>query len=315
MTKILQLASMAIVLLSFGLAQPFKVTDATGREVEIRSTERIVSLGGSITELLYRFGLGDRIVARDTTSYIPIEAMRKPDVGLLFRLNAEPILALRPTLILATAEAGPPPVIAQIRQAGVTVVLVSDEATTEGVKKKIRTVAQAVGQVQRGEDLVRGLERDMLTLQSKISQASKSGQKRVLYLYPRDPRNTFICGDEASGAGLITLAGAANAVKDVRGTGALRGCVNITAEAVVAARPEVIVAPFFPDQPISLDDLLRLPGVAQTPAGQNRRIIAMEVLYLSGYGYTVGKAALDLHQAIYERSGFIQIFGSLPPRR
>lgn len=306
----------ALVAVGLGLAQPFKVTDATGKEVEVRSTERIVSLGGSITEVLYKLGLGSRVVARDTTSYIPLEAMKKPDLGLLFRLNAEPILALKPTLILATADAGPPPVIAQLRQAGVTIVLVPDEASPEGVKKKLRIIAAAVGQVARGEELVRGLERDLLALKSQLSQASKQPTKRVLYLYPRDPRNTFICGDEASGAGLLTLAGAENAAKSVRGTGALRGCVNITAEAVVAARPEVIVAPFFPDQPLTLENLLQLPGVAQTPAGQNKRLVAVEVLYLSGYGYTVAQAALDLHRAIYDQTGFVQIYGALtPPKR
>ncbi|MER3478996.1 MAG: hemin ABC transporter substrate-binding protein [Meiothermus sp.] len=306
-TRVLPLLS--AIALSTALAQPYRVSDATGKEVEIRSTERIVSIGGSLTEILYALGLGERIVARDTGSYLPAEAARKPDIGLFFRLNAEPILAARPTLVIAVAEAGPPPVIAQLRQAGVTVLLVPDEPTVDGVKKKIRTLAAAVGRAQRGEELVRGLERDLLALRSKLSQRTGQPKARVLYLYPRDPRNTFVCGEEASGAGLITLAGAENALKEARGSGAVRGCVNITAEAVVAAKPDVIVVPYFPDQPFNLENVLRLPGVAQTPAGQNRRVVAMEVLYLSGYGYTVGKAALDLHRAIYEGSGFVQIAG------
>jgi iron complex transport system substrate-binding protein len=83
--------------------------------------------------------------------------------------------------------------------------------------------------------------------------------------------------------------------------------VSLTAEAVVAARPEVILVPFFPDQPFSFEAVLRLPGVAETPAGKAGRIVAMDVTYLSGYGYTVGKAALDLHVAIYEKNGQVLI--------
>jgi iron complex transport system substrate-binding protein len=302
----MRLIALSLLLMGLALGQPVRVTDATGREVEVRSSERIVSVGGSISEILGRLGVADRIVARDTGSYIPPQVVRKPDVGLFFRLNAEAILAQRPTLVLAVSEAGPPPVLEQLRRAGVSVVLVPDEPTVEGVKRKIRTVAAAVGQVARGEDLVRALERDLLALRSKIL-VRRGPEARVLYLYPRDPRNTFVCGEEASGAGLIALAGAQNAVKKVQGPGAVRGCVSLTAEAVVAARPEVILVPFFPDQPFSFEAVLRLPGVAETPAGKAGRIVAMDVTYLSGYGYTVGKAALDLHGAIYEKSGQVLI--------
>ncbi len=294
------------LVLGLALAQPYRLTDATGREVEVKSAERIVSVGGSISEILDKFGLTGRMVARDTGSYIPAALLRKPDVGLFFRLNAEALLAQRPTLVLAVSEAGPPPVLVQLRQAGVSVVLVPDEPTPEGVKKKIRTIGAAVGQSARAEELVRALERDLLALRSK-TRVRRGEPLRVLYLYPRDPRNTFVCGEEASGAGLITLAGGQNAVKAVQGAGGVRGCVNITAEAVVAARPEAIVVPFFPDQPFSFDNILRLPGVAETPAGRNRRIVAMDVTYISGFGYTAGRAALELHQALYEKTGPVRI--------
>jgi len=294
------------LLLGLALAQPFRLTDATGREVEVRSTERIVSVGGSISEILDKFGLTERIVGRDAGSYIPAALLKKPDVGLFFRLNAEALLAQRPTLVLAVSEAGPPPVLAQLRQAGVSVVLVPDEPTPEGVKKKIRTIGAAVGQPARAEELVRALERDLLALRSK-TRVRRGEPLRVLYIYPRDPRNTFVCGEEASGAGLIALAGAQNAVKTVQGAAALRGCVNLTAEAVAAARPEAIVVPFFPDQPFSFENILRLPGVAETPAGRNRRIVAMDVTFISGYGYTAGRAALELHQALYEKTGPVRI--------
>ncbi len=297
-----------ILSLFFGLtvAQPFRVTDAAGREVEVKSTERIISIGGSISEILDKLGMTERIVGRDTGSYIPAAMLKKPDLGLFFRLNAEALLALRPTLVLAVSEAGPPPVISQLRQAGVSVVLVPDEPSPDGVKRKIRTIGAAVGKPARAEELVRALERDLLALRSK-TQVRRGEPLRVLYLYPRDPRNTFVCGDEASGAGLIGLAGAQNAAKNLPAGGAVRGCINLTAEAVVAARPEAIVVPFFPDQPFSFENVLRLPGVAETPAGRNRRIVAMDVTYISGYGYTAGRAALDLHQALYEKSGSVRI--------
>ena len=111
---------------SLAFAQPFRVTDATNREVEVKSIERIVSVGGSISEILDKFGLSERIVGRDTGSYIPAALLKKPDVGLFFRLNAEALLAQRATLVLAVFEAGPPPVRGPLCQAGVSGVLLSD---------------------------------------------------------------------------------------------------------------------------------------------------------------------------------------------
>ena len=295
-------------LLSLALAQPYRVTDATGKEVSVRSLERIVSLGGGVTELLFALGLGDRVVARDTSSYFPPAVLSRPDVGLFFRLNAEAILAQRPTVVFGAEGSGPPPVLAQLAAAGVPVVIVPEPSDVEGAKRKIRLLAQATGRTARGEEIVRGLERDLLALRSKLSLVQ--GKKpRTLYIYPRDPRNTFICGNEASGAALINLAGGVNAGGAIQAAAGLRGCAPISAEAVVAARPEVILVPFFPDQPVSLEAVLRLPGVAQTPAGQQGRVVAMEVLYLSTFGHRVGRAALDLHNALFERQGFVRISG------
>ena len=84
------------------------VTDASGRAVAIADTSRIVSIGGSITEILYALGLQQKIVAVDTTSLFPPAALQeKPNVGYMRQLSAEGVLALAPTLVLALQGSGP----------------------------------------------------------------------------------------------------------------------------------------------------------------------------------------------------------------
>ncbi|PZA06356.1 MULTISPECIES: hemin ABC transporter substrate-binding protein [unclassified Meiothermus] len=295
MKRLLWAASVA---LGLGLAQPFTVKDARGQTVTVRSIERIVSLNGVTTEILFALGVGDRVVGRDTSSYYPAAANKLPTVGYQFQLNAEGILALKPTLVLGREDAKPPQVFDQLAAAGVTVVRVPDKPTLEGAKEKIRTIAAAVGQVERGEALVRALERDLLVLRSKQRQATVKKTLKGLFLYLRGTQVTYVCGEGSNPVGMMELAGIANAAKGIK------DCQQMTAEAVVAAQPDLIVVFTKGLESIGgLEGLRKLPGVMQTPAGQAGRVVAIDDLYLGGFGPRAGRAALELFIGAYERQG------------
>ena len=105
-------------------AQSYRVVDARGKVVEVRSVERIVSLDGITTEILFALGVGEKVVGRDDSSYYPPEAQRLPSVGYQFRLSAEGILSLKPTLVIGREDVRPKEVVEQLERAGVAVVLV-----------------------------------------------------------------------------------------------------------------------------------------------------------------------------------------------
>lgn len=292
----------ALFLLASALAQPFRVTDARGQAVEVRSLERIVSLDGITTEILFALGVGEKVVGRDDSSYYPKEVLRRPSVGYQFRLSAEGILSLRPTLVIGREDARPKEALEAVRSAGVAVVLVPTEPTVEGAKRKIRLIAQAVGRAERGEEVVRALERDLLALKAFQAQQAPKGRKRALFLYLRGPQVTFVCGEGSTPVGMLELAGLENAAKGIR------ECQPMTAESVAAARPEVIVVFKRGLESVGgLEGLLKLPGVAQTPAGERRRVVAMDDLYLGSFGPRAGRAALDLFRAAYLKEGFVEV--------
>ncbi|MDQ3087776.1 MAG: ABC transporter substrate-binding protein [Acidobacteriota bacterium] len=108
---------------------------------------RIISIGGAVTETIFALGQETKIVGTDTSSVFPEAATRLPQVGYQRTLSAEGVLSLKPNLVLATAEVGPPTAIEQIESAGVKVVKVNGENTVEGAKTKIREIAtsQSVG--------------------------------------------------------------------------------------------------------------------------------------------------------------------------
>ena len=283
-------------------AQSYRVVDARGKVVEVRSVERIVSLDGITTEILFALGVGEKVVGRDDSSFYPPEAQRLPSVGYQFRLSAEGILSLKPTLVIGREDVRPKEVVEQLERAGVAVVLVPTEPSVEGAKAKIRTVAQAVGRVEQGEALVRALERDLLLLRAFQAQHAAKGKLRALFLYLRGPGTTFVCGEGSTPVGVMELAGLENAAKGIR------ECQPMTAESVVAARPEVIVVFKKGLESVGgLEGLLKLPGVAQTPAGQKRKVVAMDDLYLGSFGPRAGRAALDLFRAAYLQEGFVEV--------
>lgn len=288
--------------LSSALAQPFRVTDATGRTVEIRSVERIVALGGVNTEILFALGVGNRVVARDGTSEYPPEALRLPSVGLPGQISAEGILAFRPTLVVAREDLRPAQIADQLRGAGVPVLLVPIEPTVEGAKRRIRLLAQAVGRGEQGEALVRALERDLLALRSFQAQQAPRGRLRGSVIYTPAPGVSFYCGEGSVFVAVMELGGVENALRGVR------GCQPPNPEALVAARPEVLFVTKKSFETLGgLEGLLRLPGVAQTPAGQRRRVVVMEEGYLGNIGPRMGQAALDVFRAAYLREGLVEV--------
>lgn len=303
--KIKHLATLFCLAASIVTAEPIEVTDAHGETVVISSTERIVSLNGSTTEILFALGVGANIVGCDASSTYPKHVkVNLPSVGYQYRLNAEGILALKPTLVIGRANVKPPQVVEQLRMAGVTVLLLKEPRTFDAAKQRLQMIGKVVGRQDQATALISDLDEDIETLKSK--RAAREGQVKfkVLFLYLRGPQTAFVLGRNSGPGAMLELVGAANAAGKIEGTKPMTG------EAVIAAQPDVYV--LFQSGLKSIggvESLLNVPGLAQTPAGRNQRVVAMDGLYLSGFGPRCGKAALDLFRGIYESQGLFIVKG------
>ena len=262
---------------------------------QAQSEHRIVSLNGDITEILFALGLGDQIVAVDASSNYPEEANSLPNLGYQRTLSAEAILSYAPTLVIANQDAGPPEVLDQVRAAGVEVVIIEADHTLATPAANIRRVASLLGVGERGEELAQALE-------AKIAAAAEQGaalpkQLRVMFLYLGSRQAYFAGGLGTPSNAMIVGAGAIDAGAEI----GFRGYMPITPEAMVAAQPDLLIVT---DRGLamlgSLDAVLQIPGVAQTPAGQQRNIIVFEDLYFIGMGPRTGDALLELVEALRE---------------
>ncbi|OAN43839.1 ABC transporter substrate-binding protein [Chloroflexus islandicus] len=283
---------------------PASVTDYQGETVVIESVDRVVSLSGDITEIIFALGMGDSVVGVDISATYPAEKTKAlPSIGYQRRLNAEGILSLNPTLVIGNEFAGPPEALAQVQAAGVPLALTANPPTLEAPAQKIIFVARALGIPQRGYALAGQVEAEIARARAEASALPR--QPRVLFLYLRGTDVQQVAGANTAIDAMITAAGGINAAAEA-------GIVNyapLSPEVVIAAQPDVILVLTKGLESVGgIDGLLSIPGLADTPAGQQRRVIDFDDLYLNGMGPRTGQALADLVAAF--RDAVAQTGGS-----
>ncbi len=240
------------------------------------SAQRVVSVGGALTEIVYALGGEQSLVAVDTTSLYPEAALRLPKVGYMRQLSAEGVLSMRPTLLLATNEAGPANVLAQLREAKVNIQTVSADHSFDELRNKVRVVAAALGRDAAGKALEAKLAQEMQDAQRYVAQ--QRSKPRVLFILSHSG-TPQVAGEGTAADAFIRLTGSSNVLAGVQ------GYKPMTTEAIVAALPDVILTT---TQGITalggIDKLWQQPGLALTAAGKHKRVVAMDALYLIGFG-------------------------------
>jgi iron complex transport system substrate-binding protein len=254
---------------------------------------RIASLGGAVTEILYRLGAGPRIVAVDTTSLYPPEALReKPNVGYLRALSAEGLLACGPDLVIAADGAGPPAVLAQLREAGLRVETVAEPPSPEGVLDKIAVIGRLADLEPAAVALaaeVRGRFAEVAARRARIEKPA-----RAIVVLSLQGGRTVVGGTGSTADGMLALAGITNAAAGVA------GFKPMTDEAIVAAAPDAVVMMQNGPEPAKPETIFAPDtALSRTPAGAQGRLVAMDGLSLLGFGPRTPQAAIALMRAIY----------------
>lgn len=254
--------------------------------------ERIVSLGGSVTEIVYALGAEGQLVGTDQSSTYPASVLNLPRLNYHRNVSSEGVLSLDPTLVLITPQASPPTAIAQIRDAGKRVVVIEGDDTTTGTKQRIRETAEALGTPEKATALIETLDQDLADLQEAL--AGVTSKPRVLFIYARGAGTLMVGGKGTSAEKMIELAGGVNAAEGITDFRPL------TAESVATAAPDTILIMTKGFESLGGESgLLEQPGIAQTAAGQNKAFVVMDDHYLLGFGPRLGKAAQDLAKAIH----------------
>lgn len=275
-----------------GLAAGVTVHDARGRDVTIEDPARIVSIGGAITEILYALGFDDRIGGVDATSLFPAAALRdKPSVGYMRQLSAEGVLGLNPTLVLAMQGSGPKETMDVLEAAKVPLVLVPEIFSEQGLLDKIRLVGRAMGADARAACLTTAVSGDLKQLRELRARVTKP--VRVMFVMSLLNGRALVAGRSTAADEIIKLSGGVNAIDSYD------GYKMINDEAIVAARPDVVLSIERSKDSLEAQAVYVHAAFAMTPVVANRAFIAMDGLYLLGFGPRTAAAARDLSVKLY----------------
>lgn len=268
----------------FALALAPWLADARAAPATTARTPRLVTVHGSLTEIAFALKAEATLVGTDTTSAYPPAAQQTTKVGYMRSLSAEGLLALQPTAVLGTEEAGPAAVLAQIRATGIPVTLTASRHRFEDVADKIHLVAQATGRVPAGHDVAASLQRQWQTTQAHVARttasrvARKAAAPRVLFVMAHGGA-ALTAGTDTAADAVLGLVGASNALTGVRGYRALN------AEAAVAAQPDVVLTT---TESLTFvggtERFWQQPGLALTPAARHQRLIALDAMGMLGFG-------------------------------
>lgn len=282
---------------------PATVVDAQGTEVTVTDTDRILALDlyGTLSRTVFELGLGDRLVGRDTSTAFP-EAAGLPLVTPHGHdLNAEAILELAPTVILTDTTLGPWDVVLQMRDAGIPVVVLDSHRDIAGAGDMIRTVGDALGVGDQGEELASRTETEIATTTEQIAALAPTADEerlRIAFLYVRGSAGVYYLFGQGSGAdSLIAAIGGIDVATEI----GWEGMAPVNDEGIIAAQPDLLL--MMTDGLEStggVDGLLEaIPALAETDAGRNRRIVDMADSEILGFGPITADVLDALARAVY----------------
>ncbi|WP_159566210.1 heme/hemin ABC transporter substrate-binding protein [Budvicia diplopodorum] len=252
-----------------------------------QANERIISIGGDVTEIVYALHAESQLIGRDSTSTYPQAVNALPDIGYMRQLNAEGILSLKPTLILASDQSLPALALEQVRNSGIKVVSIPGQPSLETVAKKISTVAQALGKEQAGNLLIAHYERQLAAIpKNRLST-------KVLFVMNYGGGAPMAAGQNTAADAIIGFAGGTNAMQ---GFNKYR---PLSQEGIIAAAPELLLLTTAGFTAMGGEEKIwQLPGIAQTPAGKNRRFIVVDDLALLGFSLKTPEVISTLRKAM-----------------
>lgn len=248
---------------------------------------RVVSLGGDITGIVYSLGAGDSLVGVDSTSTWPAQAQQLPNVGYVRQLSSEGILALRPDMVLATHDAGPPAVLEQLRQLAIPLQQLPVDYSAQGIINKVAIISEALHQAKTGKALITKLSEQAQTLQQAVD--SMAYHPRVVSVLSVNS-GLIVAGKNTAADAAIHLAGGRNVVA------AYNGYKPLSNEALIELQPDVLLV-----MRTGADGSSALSShgaVMLTPAGKKQQIFTVDGEKLLGFGIETLSQALELQQRL-----------------
>ncbi len=257
---------------------------------EVPKFQRIVALANGSAEIIDSLGMKSYLVGRDIAS--TDESLKSiPIVTSGHQVVAEKIIALNPDLVIIDSSVGPSQALQSLKSAKIKIAAIEEVWTVGEIAKKVRNVAEAIGAPKSGEALAQRISADINSLKKSVQ-----GSPKIAFLYLRGGNSIYLLGGKGSGAdSLATTLGAV----DVGSLISSKPFVALTSESFAEQRPDILLVMIKGLESVGgVSGLVELPGIAQTPAGKNRRVIAVDDSLLLSFGPRTPDLLAQLAEAI-----------------
>lgn len=261
--------------------------------------QRWISSGGSLSEWVVVLGGESRLVGVDSTSQHPQSLRALPSIGYQRQLAAEGMLTLRPDLLIGSEEMGPPPVLAQLRGAGVRVEMLSSKADLTSLQASLQRLGTLLGEPQRADQAFAAYQQRLQQQADWLVTAQRQqAPPGVLLLLGHAGGSPMAGGKDTSADWLIERAGGRNLASH-------SGYKALSTEALLALDPEVVI---IADRSLSGDAarealLQQNPALAATRAARNQRLLMLDpTLLVGGLGPRLPDGLAALSAAFYPAS-------------
>lgn len=261
---------------------------ALAQEIKPVDTSRLVTVGGAVTEIVFDLGYGDKVVARDITSFYPDAVNKLPSIGYMRALSPEGVLSVTPSAILMIQGSGPKETIDVLSKASLPFVTIPEGYDRDAIVAKIKAVGAALGADEKANELAAKVAADVDAAIADANTIEQAKRKRVLFVMTVQNGKIMAAGEHTAAHGIIALAGGVNATSDFHGYKPLND------EAVINARPDVILLMDTGAQTVSEAEILANPAVALTPAGQAKKVVR-----LGGSALLFGPRTADAIRKVY----------------
>ena len=258
--------------------------------------QRWVSAGGALSEWVSALGSESRLVGVDTTSQHPESLKALPSIGYQRQLSAEGILSLRPQILIGTEEMGPPPVLSQIRSAGVQVELFSAQPDLATLERNLQHLGRLLGSEARATTVFQGYQQQIVQQRAWVAAAqAKQKAPGVLLLLGHAGGKPLIAGKDTAADWLLQQAGGRNLATHT-------GYKPFSVESLAGLTPDVLV---FSDRALTGDAARAAlfkenPILASTPAAKAGRVLELDpTLLVGGLGPRLPQSLVTLSAGFY----------------
>ena len=268
--KLQQLFSVAFSVSVVSLLFAYSFTGQSLAHGQANNPQKLITAGGTITEIVFALGAGNRVIAVDQSSQYPQEVKQLPMVGYYRDLAAEGVLSFAPDKILAIEGVGRNEVIQQIKSTGVDVVVYDKPTSPEGLVTLIQ---------QLGEDLGKTAQAQQLIAQFNASLPSKATNStaKAIFLLSASDRGLIAAGTETVPQLIFSFAGIENVAAQHK------GFKGINSEALALQQPDFLVAPFHVVMSAGgKDKFCQSPNLRLLKAAQECRLLVMDSLQSLG---------------------------------